>query len=107
MKNIDEKEKKLKDALHKLRKLNILDNKQIEEVDILREQKNQLEIEKNQINKILQNIEKENIELKGQINELEKDYEASKRKEKQFTQKIDELNQETDSLLDEIDKWQM
>ncbi len=28
-------------------------------------------------------------------------------KETQFSEKIDELNQETDSLLDEIEKWQM
>ena len=28
-------------------------------------------------------------------------------KEKKFEEKIDELNQETDSLLEEIDKWQM
>ena len=31
----------------------------------------------------------------------------SKRKENQFNEKIDELNQETDNLLEEIDKWQM
>jgi len=30
-----------------------------------------------------------------------------KKKENQFSEKIDELNQETDSLLEEIDKWQM
>ena len=34
-------------------------------------------------------------------------YENSKKKEDQFTEKIDELNQETDSLMEEIDKWQM
>ena len=106
MKNIDEKEKKLTDAIQKLRKLNIYDNKEIEEVEILREQKNQLEIEKNQINKSLQNLEEENIKLKGQINELKNDYEISKRKENQFSEKIDELNQETHILIEEIDKWQ-
>ena len=29
-----------------------------------------------------------------------------KRKEIEFSEKIDELNQETDTLLEEIDKWQ-
>ena len=29
------------------------------------------------------------------------------RKQIQFSEKIDELNQETNTLLDEIDKWQM
>ena len=27
--------------------------------------------------------------------------------EEQFSEKIDELNQETDNLMEEIDKWQM
>ena len=30
-----------------------------------------------------------------------------KKKRKNFQKKIDELNQETDTLLEEIDKWQM
>ena len=30
-----------------------------------------------------------------------------KKKEIEFSEKIDELNQETDTLLEEIDKWQM
>ena len=30
-----------------------------------------------------------------------------KKKEEAFSEKIDELNQETDSLMDELDKWQM
>jgi len=29
------------------------------------------------------------------------------KKETEFSEKIDELNQETDTLLQEIDKWQM
>ena len=107
MKNIDEKEKKLTDALQKLRQINIQDNKNIDEVAILRGQKNQLEIEKDHIIKSLQSLEEENLKLKSQLNELKKNYEISKRKENQFNEKIDELNQETDNLLEEIDKWQM
>ena len=30
-----------------------------------------------------------------------------KKKESKISEKIDELNQETDTLLEEIDKWQM
>ena len=107
MKNIDEKEKKLTETLKKLREINIQDNKELKEVSILRDQKNQLEIEKDQITKFLESLEEENLKLKSQINELKRDYETSKRKENQFNEKIDELNQETDSLLEEIDKWQM
>ncbi len=107
MKNIDEKEKKLKDTLKKLREINIQHNEELDKVAILKDQKNQLEIEKKQITTSLQSLEEENLKLISQINELKKDYETSKRKENQFNEKIDELNQETDNLLEEIDKWQM
>ena len=46
MKNIDEKEKKLKDALKKLGEINIQQNEELDKVAILKDQKNQLEIEK-------------------------------------------------------------
>ena len=107
MKNIDEKEKKLTDTLKKLREINVQDYNELNEITILRDQKNQLEIEKNHITKSLQSLEEENLKLKSQVNELKKDYEISKRKESQLDQKIDELNQETDSLMEEIDKWQI
>ena len=107
MKNIDEKEKKLKVALKKLGEINIQHNEELDKVAILKDQKNQLEIEKKQITTSLQSLEEENLKLRSQINELKKDYEFSKRKENQFNEKIDELNQETDNLLEEIDKWQM
>ena len=32
---------------------------------------------------------------------------TKKKKQIEFSEKIDELNQETDTLIDEIDKWQM
>ncbi len=107
MKNIDEKEKKLEDTLQKLRDINVQDNKELNEVSILKDQKNQLEIEKDQITKSLESLEEENLKLKSQLKELKINYEISKKKENHFTEKIDELNQETDSLLEEIDKWQM
>ena len=107
MKTIDEKEKKLSDTLQKLRELNIKDDNELNQIAILKDQKNQLEIEKKQINKSLQVLEDENMKLKSQVNDLKKDTENSKKKEIQFSEKIDELNQETDSLIDELDKWQM
>ena len=107
MKNIDEKEKKLKETLKKLGEINIQHNEELDKVAILRDQKNQLEIEKDQIMKSLKSLEEENLKLKSQLKELKINYEISKKKENHFNEKIDELNQETDSLLEEIDKWQM
>ena len=93
--------------MQKLRDINVQDNKELNEVSILKDQKNQLEIEKDQITKSLESLEEENLKLKSQLKELKINYEISKKKENHFTEKIDELNQETDSLLEEIDKWQM
>ena len=80
MKNIDEKEKKLKDTLKKLGEINIQHNEELNKVAILKEQKNQLEIEKNQIKENLQIIENENIKLKSKVHELTKENEISKKK---------------------------
>ena len=38
---------------------------------------------------------------------MNQDREKESKKELEFSEKIDELNQETDTLLEEIDKWQM
>ena len=80
MKNIDEKEKKLEDTLQKLRDINVHDNKELNKVSILRDQKNQLEIEKDQIMKSLESLEEENLKLKSQLKELKINYEISKKK---------------------------
>ena len=45
--------------------------------------------------------------LKSKIDQLNSNKETETKKELEFSDKIDELNQETDSLLEEIDKWQM
>ena len=49
MKTIDEKEKKLEDALNELKNLELIKPGEIEELDLLKNQKNQLEIEKNEL----------------------------------------------------------
>ena len=40
------------------------------------------------------------------LEELKDKEQLEERKHMEFSEKIDELNQETDSLMDEIDKWQ-
>ena len=69
-------------------------------------QKNQLEIEKQELEekyKILLN-DYENITKK--LEEFQIQEKKEQKKQMEFSEKIDELNQETDILLDEIDKWQ-
>ena len=40
------------------------------------------------------------------MDELQNQQKAEKKKHIEFSEKIDELNQETDNLLEEVDKWQ-
>ena len=47
-----------------------------------------------------------NYRIKKKLNELQDREKEEEKKQIEFTEKIDELNQETDTLLSEIDKWQ-
>ena len=49
MKTFSDKEKKLKTSLQKLKDLNLINPSQNKQTEYLKEQKNQLEIEKNQL----------------------------------------------------------
>ena len=107
MNSITEKEKKLNQTLQKLKNLDLAKEDNSIELENLKEQKNQLEIE---YKKILENynfLEKVNLKLKQEFGEFKSKDEDEKGREQKFSEKIDELNQETDSLLDEIEKWQM
>ena len=46
-------------------------------------------------------------QLKEKLLEINNQNTKEEKKELEFSEKIDELNQETDNLLEEIDKWQM
>ena len=109
MKTFQEKEKKLYELLNKLNNFDVsqIQNKEKLEIMNLKDHKNQLEIEKNNLEQKYQSLvlelEKANKKIMVQINR------GNKRSKKQndFNQKIDELNQETEYLIEEIDKWQM
>ena len=107
MKTLNEKEKKLQEALNKLENVNLENTLNIDEINLLKEQKNQLEIEKDQLKEKYINLENEYKQLKIEIDRFNKLKFNEAKKEKKFEEKIDELNQETDNLLGEIDKWQM
>ena len=44
--------------------------------------------------------------LSKKLEDFQNQEKIEQKKQTEFTEKIDELNQETDSLLEEIDKWQ-
>jgi uncharacterized protein (DUF3084 family) len=107
MKTDSEKEKKLIFALDKLKKLNLQNPTLKTNLENLSAQKNQLEIEKKEIEEKYQNLINEHKLLNQKLEDINQQKISEQKKETEFSEKIDELNQETDTLLEEIDKWQM
>ena len=101
-----EKEKKLNQALASLKKLNLNNPELINNIENLTQQKNQLEIEKQELEKKYASLNVEHEELTKKLDEFKNREKVEKKKQLKFSEKIDELNQETDILLDEMDKWQ-
>ena len=109
MKSFQEKEKKLYDLLNKLNNFNVSENENKDqlEIEILKEHKNQLEIEKTSLEEKYQILTKELEVARNKIHHLEINKKKDQQKQNEFNQKIDELNQETEYLIKEIDKWEM
>ena len=54
----------------------------------------------------IQSLVNDYNELSLKLDEIKNKEKIEKIKRLEFSEKIDELNQETDSLLDDINKWQ-
>ena len=106
MNSLIEKEKKLSIALTKLKKLNFKDPKIKKNIDNLSIQKNQLEIEKQELEEKYKSLMNDYNNLCKKLDQFQDQEKNEMKKQIEFSEKIDELNQETDTLLDEIDKWQ-
>ena len=107
MNSINEKEKKLNLALEELKNLDLTNPDLRNNIENLSSQKNQLEIEKIELEKKFKDLLEQNDVLSSRLKEFKNKERIEERKQIEFSEKIDELNQETDTLLDEIDKWRM
>ena len=103
MKTLNEKEEKLNSSLKRLKNLKIQNPELTEQTKKLADQKNQLEIEKKEIEDKYRLLVTQHDGLRKKIKEEKM---SQRLKELRFNEKIDELNQETDILLEEVDKWQ-
>ena len=106
MKNYEEKEKKLDNVL---KKLNLMSNQVIKMNNVINSlnlEKNQLLREKEESEKNFEILSKKHENLKSEIDKVNTDAEGKFGTQNDFNQKIDELNQETETLIDEIEKWQ-
>ena len=77
------------------------------DIDSLNIEKNQLLREKEESERNFQLLLKQHKELKSEMEKINKDVGVKFGNRNTFNQKIDELNQETETLIDEIEKWQM
>ena len=100
------KEKKLETALDKLKTLTESPISLTSGINDLYEEKNQLEIEKRDIEHKYNHPLSEHQNLKAKLKNLESETLKNKKLQDEFNQDIKELSQETDSLVEEIEKWQ-
>ena len=107
MNSINDKEKKLNIALDELKNLDLTNPELQKNVENLSVKQNQLEIEKTYIEEKYKTLLDEHEILSKKLEDFKNKEKIDERKQIEFSEKIDELNQETDTLLDEIDKWQM
>ena len=106
MKNYEEKEKKLDNIL---KKLNTMSNRVIKmnnDINSLNLDKNQLLGEKKVSERNFQLLSQQHQELKSELEKISKDVRYKFGNKNNFYQKVDELNQETEALIEEIEKWQ-
>ena len=107
MESIYNKEKKLETVLEKLTNLSRSSKSYVDSIDDLYLEKNQLQSEKNEIESKYKQLLLEYNNLKQKLKILEDKYSKKKQLQEQFSQDINELGEETESLVEEIEKWQM
>ena len=93
-----------------LKKLNTMTNKVAKmsnDINSLSLEKNQLLREKEESDKNYHELSIQHKELKSELEKVNKDVAHKFGSKNNLNKKIDELNQETETLIDEIEKWQM
>ena len=76
------------------------------DISLLNSEKNQLLREKEESERNFQQLTKQHQELKSELENINDDVKLKFDNKNNFNRKIDELNQETETLIDEIEKWQ-
>ena len=107
MKNFVKKETNLNHLIEKLGKLNISYSQYSVEDKSIEQERDLIKHEKEELEKKNQEIIREHKYLTARVKKLEQELRSKKELEKKFNQDINDLNQETLSLVEEIEKWQM
>ena len=106
MENLYNKEKRLETALEKLKSLSSSYSGGQNEINDIYVEKNQLQSEKTEIERKYKQLLTEYNNLKKRLDQVQEENSNKQKLQEQFNQDIDELGRETDSLVEEIEKWQ-
>ena len=106
MSNFEKKEKNLNELINKLDVLTSTYSQSSYETEKIKTEKNQILRQKSEIEKKNQELMREHKYLKEKIITLQKELGKRSLLEEKFNQDIEELSQETEELVEEIDKWQ-
>ena len=107
MSSFEKKEQNLNQLIDKLNSLSLSYSQPSYELEKIKTEKNELVNQKREIEKKNQELLREHEYLKEKIRILQIEVTKKSKLEDKFNQDIEELSQETESLVDEIDKWQM
>jgi chromosome segregation ATPase len=107
MTNLENKEKNLNSLIQKLSNLsNSYTHDELKTEEIKKERDYFLD-EKNKIEKKHTELLREQKYLKNKLANLEKELGRKSELQEKFSKEIEDLSQETEELVEEIDKWQM
>ena len=107
MSNFEKKEQNLNQLIDKLNSMSLSYSQPNYELEKIKNEKNDLTNKKKEIEKHNQELMREHKYLKEKIKKLQIEVNTKSELEARFNQDIEELSQETESLVSEIDKWQM
>ena len=107
MDSLEKKEKNLQKLIEKLSVVTSSYSQPLINNEKIQEERNQRGLEKKELEKRNLELAREHQYLKNKLIKLQSELNKKSEAEDQFNQDIDELSQETESLVKEIEKWQM
>ena len=105
MSNFEKKEKNLNELIDKLNVFTSTYSHSTYNSEKIKTEKNELLRQKSEIEKKNQELLREHKYLKEKITSLQKEVNKKSLLEDKFNQDIEELSQETESLVSELEKW--
>ena len=106
MSTLENKEKNLNSLIQKLSNLSISYSHDELKTEELRKERDYFLNQKNEIEKKHTELLREQKYLKNKLANLEVELNKKSELQEKFSKEIDDLNQETEELVEEIDKWQ-